>query len=201
MKGPAITQLARAADSWNIIQILNSSISYSTVVQPFQADQSYSFQIIPHLGKKAGIPSVVLTLNLSKGSSLTTGQIIGIVVGTVLGALLLLILLILLVCCICRRKSKEQKTVYGQKTKSSAVANPQNPSSTLQRQATPVSRMTANNRVSITATGERPVSVASSFWDAESFNKNFNYEAENSSTQYGRHNNVAKNSLRTATTV
>ncbi|XP_043935277.1 V-set and immunoglobulin domain-containing protein 10-like [Protopterus annectens] len=201
IKGPAIAQSGRAADNWYTFQILNST-TYSTVVQPLQSSQSYSFQIIPRLGNGAGTQSTVLTLSPSTDSGLTPGQIAGIVIGSILAFLLLLFLLLLIFCCLCKRKRKQEKKVVFEETAAPAkMQNNEKHSSDLTNQAATPSNMAANNVANKTSSTGRPVSMASSYWDAGSFNQNYDYDADNSSAASVNHDNSAEKSFRTATMV
>uniref|UniRef100_A0A8C0FYC0 Uncharacterized protein n=1 Tax=Chelonoidis abingdonii TaxID=106734 RepID=A0A8C0FYC0_CHEAB len=76
----------RAAGEWQTLQTLGGAARSSTV-GGLQPHTSYSFRLLPLLGTQAGEPT----------STLSPGDIAGIVLGSILGMILLLALLVLLI--------------------------------------------------------------------------------------------------------
>nr|XP_014343701.1 PREDICTED: V-set and immunoglobulin domain-containing protein 10-like [Latimeria chalumnae] len=108
VRGPQLSLLTRESTTdWTVVQELDGG-NRSTVVSPLQADASYSFRVTPGFGAKQGTPSAPQTAP-PPGTGLTQGQIAGIAVGSVLGALLLIALIILVVFLVRRRNTKNEK--------------------------------------------------------------------------------------------
>nr|XP_033819015.1 V-set and immunoglobulin domain-containing protein 10-like [Geotrypetes seraphini] len=103
MQGPP---LSRTTESWQLLQNM-SSVDRSYTVFGLQPTGTYTFRVMPEMGRSPGSPSESQTLTpVSQG--LSAGTIAGIVVGSILGALLLILLLILLIC-IWKRKDESKK--------------------------------------------------------------------------------------------